>query len=669
MAGASGCPDWCATWQCHGEQWCTHGARPEACTSCCPDWCEQWTCPSGPTGKWCADGATRPPACKACACPTWCNTWTCKGEAWCRDGGLPAACTICEAFAQGPLKSIPQHPRAGWVLDHGDGVRFHDEVLLLKGEGRAYLVQDFEERGWSSHRYIRFDLSEAPLAFDLDVKNVPCGCLACVYLVAMPDPTYSGRSNYCDMANNLKPGLHGGLCTELDILEINSQGAQTAIHTEMGGDWGSGRCDKNGCSRMIGGPHSPHSSGSERELFGPRKMIDSNLPFEVRAEVSSGTGELKVSLVQNGKKVVVFDKHSGGNPPGKGVPGDALRATTASMGKLALVASLWSDTDMTWFDGTGCSKCDLGSASFKVSNVRSIVRPSPPSPMPPPPMPAMPSPQPPPPPPSPSPPSPPSPPNSPPRPASPPRLPMQQPAPPGPPPTSAVSLSDDGFFESFVPHEHPLPPSPSGWLDHPPLPPLPSPGQPTAAATANAIALRAFGAVLGVIALILFCAYTTPWSAALSWTRRRDKRTARSTVGTVFGGVRSVSASTAHFSKLNTHEPDPNQDMEADEIDSDKNNLTRDNAHKRHRPQPRGRRGSHSTQVMRGAATFYEDDDDHDESPPTGGKARCISGGGTVDDIMSIPVAIKSQEPAVSVARDRGASNRLSVAADDSDLD
>ena len=52
---------------------------------------------------------------------------------------------------------------------------------------------------------------------------------------------------------------------------------------------------------------------------------------------------------------------------------------------------------------------------------------------------------------------------------------------------------------------------------------------------------------------------------------------------------------------------------------------------------------------MRGAATFYEDDDDHDESPPTGGKARCISGGGTVDDIMSIPVAIKSQEPAVTL--------------------
>ena len=65
-------------------------------------------------------------------------------------------------------------------------------------------------------------------------------------------PNLQRALNYCDMANNLKPGLHGD-CARLDILEINSQGAQTAI-TEMGGDWGSGRCDKNGCSRMIGGP-------------------------------------------------------------------------------------------------------------------------------------------------------------------------------------------------------------------------------------------------------------------------------------------------------------------------------------------------------------------------------------------------------------------------------
>jgi hypothetical protein len=43
---------------------------------------------------------------------------------------------------------------------------------------------------------MRLDLENAPLKFTLDVSNVPCGCLATVYMVKMADPTTSG-SNYC----------------------------------------------------------------------------------------------------------------------------------------------------------------------------------------------------------------------------------------------------------------------------------------------------------------------------------------------------------------------------------------------------------------------------------------------------------------------------------------
>ncbi len=59
---------------------------------------------------------------------------------------------------------------------------------------------------------------------------MPCGCLACVYLVAMPDPA-KGDDGYCDMAENVRPGLGGGTCTELDLLEANNNAMQTAIHT------------------------------------------------------------------------------------------------------------------------------------------------------------------------------------------------------------------------------------------------------------------------------------------------------------------------------------------------------------------------------------------------------------------------------------------------------
>ena len=109
-------------------------------------------------------------------------------------------------------------PNAGWALDHGRGVLFQGETLRVTGDARAYLVKDFSQRGWGSHKYLRFDLTD-PVYFDIDVKNVPCGCLACVYMTAMPDPAF-GKPNYCDMAHTLLPGYGGGLCTEVDLLEI-----------------------------------------------------------------------------------------------------------------------------------------------------------------------------------------------------------------------------------------------------------------------------------------------------------------------------------------------------------------------------------------------------------------------------------------------------------------
>ena len=140
------------------------------------------------------------------------------------------------------------------------------------------------------------------------------------------------------MAHTLLPGIGGSVCTEIDVLEINNNAAQSAIHTETGGQYGSHRCDQNGCAAMLGGlSFTALDQGSARALRAS-KDIGSNLPFRVQAQVEAD-GELRVTLFQHGKDALVFDKRLGGNPQGSGVPEDALKATSASMGKLA-VASL-----------------------------------------------------------------------------------------------------------------------------------------------------------------------------------------------------------------------------------------------------------------------------------------------------------------------------------------
>ena len=52
------------------------------------------------------------------------------------------------------------------------------------------------------------------------------------------------------------------------------------------------------------------------------------------------------------------------------MPQAALTELARSNGKYALVASLWASSDSSWLDGTGCNKCNLEEATYKV-NVKS----------------------------------------------------------------------------------------------------------------------------------------------------------------------------------------------------------------------------------------------------------------------------------------------------------
>ena len=109
----------------------------------------------------------------------------------------------------------------------------------------------------------------------------------------------------------------------------------------------------------------------------------------------------------------VVGSHSVSGGPTALPPENMERTRLSLENGLVLVVSLWSADDLSWLDG-GCEawlaqgrpKCDIKSASFKMSNLRTSTIPSPPPPPTPPP-----SPPPPPPPPLPPPPMPPPPPS------------------------------------------------------------------------------------------------------------------------------------------------------------------------------------------------------------------------------------------------------------------
>ena len=184
------------------------------------------------------------------------------------------------------------------------------------------------------------------------------------------------------MAENVRPGYGGGVCTELDMLEANNNAMQTAIHTQTGGSFGSGNCDRNGCFARVGGPQAP----SERQGSYGRSstLINSMRPFTVTTSVSAA-GEMTIVLSQDGHQVTSFDSRIAGNPQGHGVPSAAMAAIKGSMGKLALVASLWTAPDLSWLDGPGCSQCNIDDATFTISklHVGAGLEPPPPPPAPP----------------------------------------------------------------------------------------------------------------------------------------------------------------------------------------------------------------------------------------------------------------------------------------------
>ena len=110
-------------------------------------------------------------------------------------------CGVRGQKGHGPAPRVSGlHANVGWVADHFKSTEpsATNGMLRVQGDSRLYLVQDYQQTQWQDHKYMRLDLNKDPLRFTLDLSNVPCGCLACVYMVKMKDPAASG-SQYCGM--------------------------------------------------------------------------------------------------------------------------------------------------------------------------------------------------------------------------------------------------------------------------------------------------------------------------------------------------------------------------------------------------------------------------------------------------------------------------------------
>jgi len=282
------------------------------------------------------------------------------GSSWPLDGH-PKAGFGQDIFNSG-ISWSHQSPKEDWP----GGVK---RQIGIRGNNRLNLVDDYLLQDWATAAPISFDLLGKSVFYTVDMTNVPCGTLASLYFVENQHPGAS--SNYCDI-------LKGG-CYEIDIMEANSVAWEASTHVQTG-DAFDGSCNEMGCSNNIGRyPFTPDGQKTT-ELYGPGAYIDTNMLFQVQADITMD-GYMQVTLRQNGNKsLVVYNRTMAGNipdiqekdahdwrnyPKQQGVPEDAARKTVEVMMQkgVRLVLSVWGDDDTHWLDHTGCIERRRGTAA------------------------------------------------------------------------------------------------------------------------------------------------------------------------------------------------------------------------------------------------------------------------------------------------------------------
>jgi len=110
-------------------------------------------------------------------------------------------------------------------FDYGGNIQWDNNGWTMTGSGGV-------------HAKTSWNLLDGYIEFDMDTSRANAGVNTNLYTTS---PNYPGGSSYCDIQDN----GHGGVCMEMDIVEMNGNCAgQATWHT-----WPNhnGDCDQGGC--------------------------------------------------------------------------------------------------------------------------------------------------------------------------------------------------------------------------------------------------------------------------------------------------------------------------------------------------------------------------------------------------------------------------------------
>jgi len=271
---------------------------------------------------------------------------------------------------------------SGFATGASTGVWTNGNQLGLNGGNGAYLVQDAGVSDWWGAKYLKLNLLGKEFSYSIDLSNMGCGCVACVYLVAMGNP--GPNTNYCD----IQPGHGWAPCYELDIMEANSKAFHSSVHTHPGTAHDQS-CNALGCSANIGRYPLTRSGLHTRDLYGPgASVIDTTHPFKVTARMDA-QGHLETILSQGDSVLPLYNHSSAGNgfpqgwtpswstpaseyPAASGVPDyEVVQTVGAMQAGLVMAVTLWSG-ETHWLDTSACEgapRCDMNTASFIASDL------------------------------------------------------------------------------------------------------------------------------------------------------------------------------------------------------------------------------------------------------------------------------------------------------------
>jgi len=272
---------------------------------------------------------------------------------------------------------------SGFATGASAGVWTNNNQLGLSGGNGAYLVQNAGISDWWGAKYFKLNLLGKEFSYTVDLSNMGCGCVACVYFVAMANP--GPNTNYCD----IQPGQAWAPCYELDIMEANSKAFHSSLHTHPGTAHDKS-CNALGCSANIGRYPLTRSGLHTRDLYGPgASVIDTTHPFKVTARMDA-QGHLETTLSQGDSILPLYNHSSAGNnfpqgwkpswdipasqyPAATGVPDYEVAKTVGAMqAGLVMAVTLWSG-ETHWLDQSACEgapRCDMNTASFIVSDLQ-----------------------------------------------------------------------------------------------------------------------------------------------------------------------------------------------------------------------------------------------------------------------------------------------------------